>query len=74
MRDWQVPAVPHHVAYDAHLAASPSSRNIRRTPTQLHSQQNISTKHDMLPQHPVYKNELNCECYNITLAKKNIAR
>jgi len=27
----------------------------------------------MLPQHPVYKNKLNCECYNITLARKNIA-
>jgi len=28
---------------------------------------------DMLPQHPVYKNELNCECYNITLVRKNVA-
>jgi len=25
----------------------------------------------MLPQHPVYKNELDNECYNITLARKN---
>jgi len=28
---------------------------------------------DMLPQHPVYKNELDSECYNIILARKNIA-
>ena len=28
---------------------------------------------DMLPQHPVYKNELDSECSNITLARKNIA-
>jgi len=28
---------------------------------------------DMLPQHPVYKNELHSECYNIILARKNIA-
>ena len=48
-------------------------RSTRRTPSQLHSQEHISTQHDMLPQHPVYKNELNCECYNITLAWKNIA-
>ena len=46
---------------------------VRRIPSQLHSQQHISTQHDMPPQHPVYKNELNCECYNITLARKNIA-
>ena len=26
-----------------------------------------------LPQHHVYINELNCECYNITLARRNIA-
>ena len=32
-----------------------------------------STQHDVLPQHPVYKNELNCGCYNIILARKNIA-
>jgi len=30
-------------------------------------------QHDMLPQHHVYRNELNCECYNITLARRNIA-
>jgi len=24
----------------------------------------------MLPQHPVYRNELNCECFNVTLARK----
>jgi len=28
---------------------------------------------DMLPRHPLYKNELNYECYNITLARKSIA-
>ena len=39
----------------------------------LHSQQHNSTQHDMLPQHPVYKNELDSECYNITLSRKNIA-
>jgi len=27
----------------------------------------------MLPQHHIYRNELNCECYNITLAGRNIA-
>jgi len=48
-------------------------RSVRRTPSQLHSQQHISKQHDKLPQHPVYKNELNCECYNITLARKYIA-
>jgi len=26
-----------------------------------------------LPHNPFYKNELNCECYNITSARKNIA-
>jgi len=46
---------------------------IRHTPSQLHSQKHISTQHDMLPQHPVYKNELYSECYNITLARKTIA-
>ena len=46
--------------------------SLRRTPIQLHSQQHISTQHDMLSQHPVYKNKLNCECYNITLVRKNI--
>jgi len=49
-----------------------SLRNIRRTPNQLHSQQRIPTQHDMLPQQHVYRNELNCKCYNITLARRNI--
>jgi hypothetical protein len=53
--------------------ASPSLRNLRRTPSQLHSQQRIPTQHDMLPQHHVYRNELNCECYNLNLARRNIA-
>jgi len=26
----------------------------------------------MLPQHPVYKNELDSECYNISLAKTQL--
>ena len=40
------------------------------TPSQLHSLQQIPTQHDMLPQHLVYKNELNCE-YVITLARND---
>ena len=36
--------------------------------SQLHSLQQIPTQHDMLPQHLVYKNELNRE-YVITLAR-----
>jgi len=28
---------------------------------------------DMLPQHHVYRNELNCESYNTTLARRNVA-
>jgi len=51
--------------------ASPSSRNIRRTPSQLHSQQHNSKQHDMLPQHPVYKNELDNEYYNFSKEKHN---
>jgi len=39
-------------------------------PSQLHSQQRTLAKHDMLPQHPVYRNELNCEGFNVTLARK----
>jgi len=31
----------------------------RMLPSQLHSLQQIPTQHDMLPQHLVYKNELN---------------
>jgi len=49
---------------------SPSLRSIRRTPNQLHSLQQIPTQHDMLPQHLVYVNELNCE-YVIILARNN---
>jgi len=28
---------------------------------------------DTLPQHHVYRNELNCECHKITVARRNIA-
>ena len=45
-------------------------RSIRRTPSQLHSLQQIPTQHDMLPQHLVYKNELNRE-YVMTLARND---
>jgi len=45
-------------------------RSIRRTPSQLHSLQQIPTQHDMMPQHLVYKNELNRE-YVITLARND---
>jgi len=45
-------------------------RECSRTPSQLHSLQHIPTQRDMLPQHPVYKNELNRE-YVITLARNN---
>jgi len=41
-------------AYQAHLATAP---------------QHIPTQHDMLPQQPVCKYELNCEYRNITLAR-----
>ena len=44
--------------------------SIRRTASQLHSLQQIPTQHDMLPQHLVYKNELNRE-YVITLARND---
>ena len=44
--------------------------SIRRTPSQLHSLQQIPTQHDTLPQHLVYKNELNRE-YVITLARND---
>ena len=46
---------------------------VRRTPSQLLSLQHIPTQHDMLPQHLVCKNELNCEYCNITLARNNKA-
>jgi len=39
------------------VKTSPSLRSIRRTPSQLHSLQQIPTQHDMLPQHLVYKKE-----------------
>ena len=45
-------------------------RSTRRTPSQLHSLQQIPTQHDMLPQHLVYKNELNRE-YVINLARND---
>jgi len=38
--------------------------------TDLHSLQQIPTQHDMLPQHLVYKNELNRE-YVTTLARND---
>ena len=47
-----------------------SLRSIRRTPSQLHSLQQIPTQHDILPQHLVYKNEQNRE-YVITLARND---
>jgi len=45
-------------------------RRIRRIPSQLHSLQQIPAQHDMLPQHIVYKNEINRE-YVINLARKD---
>ena len=44
----------YYSAYDAHLATAP---------------QHIPKQHDMLPQHLVFKYELNCEYCNITLAR-----
>jgi len=44
--------------------------SIRRTPSQLHSLQQIPTQHDMLPQHFLYKNELNRE-YVIIVARND---
>jgi len=55
---------------DDRAIASPSLRSIRSTPSQLHSLQQIPTHHDMLPQHLVYKNELNHEDV-ITVARKD---
>jgi len=46
-------------------------RSTRRTPSQLLYPQHIPTQHDMLPQHLVCKNELNCEYCNITLASNS---
>jgi len=51
--------VPHHVAYDAHLASG--------TPNSIFLH-NMTCFHNTL-----FKNELDSECYNITLAGKNIA-
>jgi len=45
-------------------------RSIRRTPSQLHSLQQIPIQHDTLPQHLVYKNELNL-VYVITLSRND---
>jgi len=59
--------------YNIHFVCcivSPSLRSIRRTPNLLHSLQQIPTQHDRLPQHLVYKNELNRE-YVITLARND---
>ena len=56
-----------HFVFNAEF---PSLRSIRRTPSQIHSLQQIPTQHDRLPQHLVYKNELNRE-YVITLARKD---
>ena len=44
--------------------------SIRRTPSHLHFLQQIPTQNDMMPQHLVYKNELNRE-YVITLARND---
>jgi len=55
------------------IKESPPLRNLRSTPSQLLSPQHIPTQHDMLPQHLVCKNELNCEYCNITLARYNKA-
>jgi len=49
---------------------SPSLRSLRRTTSQIHSLHQIPTQHDMLPQHLVYKIELNRE-YLITLARND---
>jgi len=45
-------------------------RTILRTPSQLHSLQQIPSQHDMVPEHLVYKNELNHE-YVVTLARND---
>jgi len=71
----------HVSTYNRHLQAKLRTVNalqggcaqphcIRRTPSQLHSLQQIPTQHDMLPQHLVYKNELNRE-YVVTLARND---
>jgi len=72
--DWRYWPPLHAREYDGHPPmqpiTSPSLRSIRRTPSQLHSLQQNPTQHDMLPQHLVYKNELNRE-YVITLARND---
>ena len=55
------------------MCCSASYASIRRTPNQLLSLQHIPTQHDMLPQHLVCKNKLNCEYCNITLTRNNKA-
>jgi len=52
------------------MAIAHSWLGVRRTPSQPHSLQQIPTQHDMLPQHLVYKNELNRE-YVLTLARND---
>ena len=52
------------------MLRSPSLLSIRPSPSQLHSVQQIPTQHDMLPQHLVYKNELNRE-HIIILARND---
>jgi len=44
--------------------------SIRHKPSQIHSLQQIPTRHDTLPQNLVYKNELNRE-YVVTLARND---
>jgi len=53
--------------YDGYIYFS-VVRMVHILSSQLHSLQQIPTQHDMLPQHLVYKNELNRE-YVITLAR-----
>ena len=60
-------------AYTCDSLTTMGMSHVESAAGQLHSQQRIPTQHDMLPQHHVYRNELNCECYNITLARRNIA-
>ena len=67
-RMWNVKTKVIPVIIGATGTVSKSFRKyVLRTPSQLHSLQQIPTQHDMLPQHLVYKNELNRE-YVIILA------
>ena len=52
------------------MLSSEGLRNIRPSPSQIHSLQHIPTQHDTLPQHLVYKNEPNRE-YVISLARND---